>query len=120
MESQDLPPLPAAVEVAAYRIVQEALTNVVRHSGAHTCLVDLRLGETNYGEALFVGVTDDGCGPHIPWSEGVGLHSMRTRAAELCGTCMIEARLGAERGTHVAAVLPLVCPEIREGEIQKV
>ncbi len=119
VESQEeLPPLPAAVEVAAYRIVQEALTNVVRHAGARTCVVDLRLGDTENGEALLVSVKDDGCGLHIPWSDGVGLHSMRARAAELCGTCTVASLSDPGHGTRVTAVLPLVCPDPDDGALE--
>jgi signal transduction histidine kinase len=96
-----LPPLSAAVEVAAYRIVQEALTNVARHAQAHTCRVCLTLAE-----ALTIEVLDDGQGlPNQP-RVGVGLASMRERAAELGGTCVITK--GATGGTRVLAQLPLV------------
>src|SRR3712207_5733339 len=53
------PPLSAAVEVAAYRIAQEALTNVVRHAEASTCTVSLSIDE---GSAVCLEVRDDGCG----------------------------------------------------------
>jgi len=80
-----LPLLPAAVEVAAYRIVQEALTNVVRHAGADYCLVRLSLNEV-----LELEITDDGVGLPADRRAGVGLSSMLERAAELGGTCVIE------------------------------
>jgi signal transduction histidine kinase len=103
-----LPPLPAAVEVAAYRIVQEALMNVSRHARARTCVVRLALAETDGGaRQLLVEVTDDGVG--LPAVEGrragVGLRSMRERATELGGDCAIEQL--APAGTRVAARLPL-------------
>jgi len=98
-----LPPLPAAVEVAAYRIIQEALTNVLRHAQAHT--VEVRLGLTDQDAALQLAVDDDGIGLPTAHHAGVGLHSMRERAAELGGDCQIEAR--AEGGTRVFAQLPL-------------
>jgi len=95
-----LPPLPAAVEVAAYRIALEALTNVVRHAQAHTCCIILTLSD-----ALLLDILDDGRGfPHT-LRAGVGLASMRERAAELGGTCVIEAR--PEGGMRVHACLPL-------------
>jgi signal transduction histidine kinase len=94
-----LPPLPAAVEVAAYRIIQEALTNAARHSRARRCTVDLRLDG-----ALHVIVEDDGVGLPADYRAGVGLASMRERAEELGGSCQIEQR--AEGGTRVAALLP--------------
>jgi signal transduction histidine kinase len=96
----DLPALPAAVEVAAYRIVAEALTNVVRHSQARRCEVWLCLDD-----ALYVAVDDDGIGFPGDLRAGVGLISMRERAAELGGACRIEHR--PEGGTRVIARLPL-------------
>ena len=95
-----LPPLPAAVEVAAYRIVQEALTNVVRHAQARSCAVRLTLGD-----ALDVEIRDDGVGLPPGGRAGVGLTSMRERAAELGGTCAIESAPGG--GTCIRARLPL-------------
>jgi signal transduction histidine kinase len=102
-----LPPLSAAVEVAAYRIAQEALTNVARHSGANTCTVSLAIDEPG---ALCLEVRDDGRG--IPDSQenssvraGVGLTSMRERASELGGSLLVEALPGG--GTRVRARLPL-------------
>ena len=99
---EDLPPLPAAVEVAAYRIAQEAMTNVVRHAGARHCRVDLSLeGESG---SLSLRVEDDGRGPG--GGPGVGLSSMRERAEELGGTCTVERSAGGT-GTTVVATLPL-------------
>ncbi len=95
-----LPPLPAAVEVAAYRIVQEALTNVVRHARARTCLVRLTLGD-----ALAVEVRDDGIGLSPGGRAGVGLRSMQERTAELGGTWALETAPG--RGTCIRVQLPL-------------
>jgi signal transduction histidine kinase len=92
--------LPAAVEVAAYRIVQEALTNVARHAGATRCAV--RFAVT---DALHVVVEDDGCGLPEGVQVGVGLVSMRERARELGGDCLVERR--PEGGTVVRAWLPL-------------
>jgi signal transduction histidine kinase len=96
----DLPPLPAAVEVAIYRIVLEALTNVVRHARAHTCQIRL-----NVRERLELEIHDDGRGLPEHYLPGVGLHAMRERAAELGGSCLIESHPGA--GTFVLATLPL-------------
>jgi len=101
----DLPPLSAAVEVAAYRIALEALTNVVRHAQAHTCQVHLAVLE----ESLQLDIADDGLGlPAETGREtpaGMGLTSMRERADELGGTCVIENRPGG--GTRVYAELPI-------------
>jgi two-component system NarL family sensor kinase len=104
MEAPDeLPPLPAAVEVACYRIVQEALTNVSRHAHARTCLV--RLSVDPGSSMLEVEVTDDGAGIAGERVAGVGLSSMRERAEELGGTLVVER--GSEGGTRVLARLPL-------------
>jgi signal transduction histidine kinase len=97
-----LPPLPAAVEVAAYRIILEALTNVVRHSQGRNCWVDTSLID----EHLQIEVGDDGLGLPKDVSPGVGMNSMRERAEELGGTCVIERLLHG--GTRVRAHLPLV------------
>jgi signal transduction histidine kinase len=97
-----LPTLPAAVEVAAYRIVQEALANVVRHARAHRCRICLSCEN----DLLHVEVTDDGIGLPESYRAGVGLLSLRERAAELGGTCKI-AQL-PEGGTCVQACLPLL------------
>jgi signal transduction histidine kinase len=97
----ELPPLPAAVEVAAYRIGQEAITNVVRHSGAQSCRVRLQPMENG----LEVGVLDDGRGLPARRNAGIGLHSMRERATELGGWCKVET--GPRGGTQVLAWLPI-------------
>jgi signal transduction histidine kinase len=97
-----MPPLPAAVEVAAYRIALEALTNVERHAQAHTCLIRLDLAEAG---ALCLDITDDGRGLSAHSTAGVGMTSMRERAAELGGECKITSE--PTRGTHVWVRLPL-------------
>ena len=99
---EDVPALPAAVEVAAYRIATEALTNVSRHAGAHRCSVEISLDG-----GLHVEVSDDGRGIG-DGRAGVGLTSMRERAAELGGSFATEARPGG--GTIVRARLPLEAP----------
>jgi two-component system NarL family sensor kinase len=99
-----LPALPAAVEVAAYRIVQEALTNVVRHAHARTGWV-----RVNVDEALCVEIADDGFGLPTPRRIGVGLLSMRERAEELGGSCIVERQPAG--GTRVLARLPLLPAE---------
>ncbi|RIK37141.1 MAG: sensor histidine kinase [Chloroflexi bacterium] len=103
-----LPPLPAAVEVAAYRIVLEALTNVTRHAQARTCHVYLAVS-VDQPKTLEVTIIDDGLGLPFQLQAGVGLISMRERAEELGGACLVEA--GATGGTHVRARLPLSSPE---------
>jgi signal transduction histidine kinase len=95
--------LPAAVELAAFRIVQEAITNVVRHSGARTA--DVRLG---YGpDMLTVRVDDDGtAGARAQALEpGSGLRGMRERATALGGTLAIGAAPAG--GVRVEAALPV-------------
>ncbi|MEV4461585.1 sensor histidine kinase, partial [Microbispora sp. NPDC049633] len=97
----DMSGLPAAVEVAAYRIVQEALTNVRKHARARRVRVVLhRNGE------LRVTVADDGVGLPPGRRSGVGTSSMTERAAELGGTCAVTSEHG--RGTTVTARLPAV------------
>jgi two-component system NarL family sensor kinase len=95
-----LPPLPAAVEAAAYRIIMEALTNVVRHAQAQTCHIRLTLTDV-----LELEVVDDGRGLPLDHHAGVGLLGMRERAAELGGTCTITALPSG--GTRMYAQLPL-------------
>ncbi|WP_326821220.1 sensor histidine kinase [Streptosporangium sp. NBC_01756] len=96
----DLSDLPAAAEVAAYRIAQEGLTNIRKHARARSATVSLRRGES-----LVVRVQDDGHGLRTGSRSGVGLLSMRERAAELGGTCVIGEAPGG--GTLVEAVLPI-------------
>jgi signal transduction histidine kinase len=95
-----LPLLPAAVEVAAYHIALEALTNVARHAQARTCLIRLSLAD-----GLCLEIIDDGHGLPMGYRAGVGLTSMRERAAELGGEFKIEP--GIRHGTRVWARLPL-------------
>jgi two-component system NarL family sensor kinase len=94
------PPLPAAVEVATYRIAIEAITNVSRHAHAQNCIVRLSLWDD-----LCLEVLDDGTGIWGDVRAGVGMASMRERAEELGGTCGIAA-VGTG-GTCVTARLPL-------------
>ncbi|WP_214109483.1 sensor histidine kinase [Acrocarpospora catenulata] len=101
VRGEDLGELPAAVEVAAYRIVQEALTNVRRHANAERVRVSLELA----GGQLVVRVADDGVGLPEQRRAGVGTASMRERAAELGGTCAIVSSPGG--GTLVEARLPV-------------
>ena len=110
--SEDLLPLPAAVEVAAYRIIQEAMTNVARHARARTCRV--RLSFDQIGSILELETTDDGVGMPEDRRAGVGLSSMRERAEELGGALVVEP--GSEGGTRVLARLPVPVMEDPEGE----
>jgi len=92
--------LPAAVEVAAYRIIGEAMTNTVRHAGASTCRVELAV----HHDELRIEVADDGCGIAADAVSGIGLCSLRERAAELGGSTEITC---PGSGTRVRARLPL-------------
>ena len=104
LPAQGLAGLPAAVEVAAYRIVTEAVTNVLRHAGAHRCEVRIRAGPD-----LTLHVCDDGAGMPEGWRAGVGITAMRERVAQLGGQLAIEP--GGPRGTRITARLPLGRPE---------
>jgi two-component system, NarL family, sensor kinase len=98
----ELGELPAAVEVAAFRIAVEAVTNAARYSQGRTCVV--RLSRT---DSLYLSIVDDGAGlqPRIGGS-GVGLVSMHERAAELGGECVITSRAGTS-GTVVRVRIPV-------------
>jgi signal transduction histidine kinase len=93
--------LPAAVEVAAYRVVGEALTNAARHAQATRCDVVLRADDAQ----LRVEVRDDGIGVPATAVAGVGLVSLRERVAELGGRAEVVCPPGG--GTTVRAWLPL-------------
>ncbi|HUG47560.1 MAG TPA: sensor histidine kinase [Candidatus Limnocylindria bacterium] len=97
----DLPTLPAAVEVAAYRIVQESLTNVVRHASAEH--VDVRVWVD--GDSLRIDVSDDGVGFDMGSRPGVGTEAMRERVEALGGDCRIAS--APEAGTRVTVMLPV-------------
>jgi signal transduction histidine kinase len=104
---EELSHLPAAVEVACYRIAQEALANVVRHARASHCSIRIRLDED--AGALSVEVEDDGRGIRDDDSAGVGMISMRERTEELGGWCTVESL--AKGGTLVRALLPFQIKE---------
>jgi len=99
--------LPAPVELAAFRIVQEAVANVMRHAGASRVEIGLEIG----ADALAVTVRDDGCGfdPGVPAGEqarrGLGLIGMRERAAALGGSLTVLGEPGG--GTTVRARIPV-------------
>jgi len=107
-QDDNLPLLPAAVEVACYRIAQEAITNVSRHARARNCRV--RISPDEHANFLYLEVEDDGVGIPADRCAGVGLSSMRERAGELGGTLSVEAV--STGGTRVLARLPL--PEKEE------
>jgi signal transduction histidine kinase len=97
---ESLPKLPAAVEVAVYRIVQEALNNAAQHGGAQQCWVRL-----NIDSGLNLEIEDDGVGLASDYRPGVGITSMRERTAELSGQFQINPR--PEGGTLITVWLPL-------------
>jgi signal transduction histidine kinase len=101
VEADELPPLPAAIEVAAYRIAQEALMNAIRHAQAHTCRIRL----TRADARLLLEISDDGVGLSEARTAGLGLHSMQERAVELGGQCLVES--APNGGTCVHASLPI-------------
>ncbi|WP_344134959.1 GAF domain-containing sensor histidine kinase [Pedococcus bigeumensis] len=101
VHADDLAGLPAAVEVAAYRIVSEALANVARHAHAAACTVTLATGPAD----LELEVRDDGRGIALDVVAGVGLRSLRERAEELGGRYEVVCPPGG--GTTVRAWLPV-------------
>lgn len=96
-----LPPLSAAVEVAAYRIAQEVLMDITRHAQAQHCVLRF---STN-AEAFQLEVSDDGKGIAVGHRVGVGLHAMYERLSELGGSCTITQNVSA--GTTLRVRLPL-------------
>jgi signal transduction histidine kinase len=111
-----LPPLSAAVEAAAYRIVLEAFTNVVRHAEARSCWIELKVGEIGDWrleinkhpisnlQSLILQIQDDGVGLRENGRHGIGLTSMRERAEEVGGSCEV---VSSGKGVRVTAVLPI-------------
>lgn len=99
--TEPMPPLPAAVEVAAYRIALEAFTNSINHAQANSCHITIKI-ENN---SLLLAISDNGKGLAAENHSGVGLTSMRERAAELGGDFVIENN--ASGGTSVKARLPI-------------
>ena len=96
-----LPGLPAAVEVAVYRIAQEAITNVIRHAQARHCSVTIAAHDHH----LDLTIADDGTGYPADFHFGVGLNSMRERAEELGGTIHFENQ--SQGGARMQVWLPL-------------
>lgn len=97
----DLGDLPAAVDLAALRIVQEAVANVRRHAAASTC----RVVVDRDAAGLRVEIVDDGIGMPKTVAPGLGLRSIRERASELGGRSRIEGAAGG--GTVVSVWLPI-------------
>ena len=100
VQPDTLPDLPAAVEVALYRIGSEAIHNAVRHCGGQRCQV--RIAVT--ADEVAMTISDDGRGLPSPLVDGVGVSAIRERAAELGGTVELT---GTSSGTTVTTVVPL-------------
>ncbi len=109
----ELPTLSAAVQVNAYRIVLEAVNNVVKHASAANCVVRIACDNdgqrTTDGNLLVMDVIDDGAGLPTELRAGVGVTSMRERAEELGGTFKIEPN--KPKGTRIIATLPIENPK---------
>lgn len=99
--TETVPPLSAAVEVAAFRIAQEAFSNVERHARARCCRITL----STIGQSLRLEVADDGQGLERSARPGVGMRSMRERAEELGGSFTVDR--APEGGTRVTAIIPV-------------
>lgn len=100
-----LPTLPAAVEVAAYHITQEAIVNAIRHAHASLCLIRFKIIDKN----LHIEIKDDGRGLPDKLNVGVGLQSMRERVSELGGQIKLDSVIG--EGTCVHVWLPILREE---------
>jgi signal transduction histidine kinase len=100
-QSADHQVVPAAVDQAAFRIIQESLTNVVRHAGAAHATV----GVSREADTLTVEVSDDGPATSVP-SDGNGIRGMRERARAVGGTLHVSVR--EPSGLRVRADLPLL------------
>ena len=101
VRAQDLPVFPAAVEVALYRVAQEALTNVVKHASASRARVDVSVS----GDEVRLAITDNGAGESSSRTGGLGMSTMRERAEEVGGWLRVSAQ--PDRGTTVVMALPL-------------
>src|SRR5690606_21344749 len=99
---EDLPALPAEMQRAAYRIVQEALTNVLRHAGPQATA---RVRVARDPRGVLVEVVDGGLGAAAPPAHGAGIDGMRTRAEALGGTLTAGPEPGG--GFAVRAYLPV-------------
>jgi two-component system NarL family sensor kinase len=98
--SSRIPPLPAALEVAVYRIALEGITNVLKHAGASSAILNIRMES----DQLLIEIIDDGKGLSGDLTTGVGMTSMRERAEELGGTFEMIRR---SQGALIRACLPL-------------
>jgi signal transduction histidine kinase len=100
LEAPDsMPQLPAAVEVAGYRIVQEGLTNVLRHAQAS----EARVVFEHQNSHLSITISDNGVGLPEGYTTGIGLNSMRERVNELGGIFKIHS---SGKGAEIRATIP--------------
>jgi PAS domain S-box-containing protein len=110
LDALNIDDLPSAIQIGLYRIVQEALTNVARHSGAKTVSIKF----THSATALEVVIVDDGCGFDAKAvavsSHRLGIQSMRERAAMLGGTVSYASR---GKGTKILVRVPLAKQDLR-------
>jgi signal transduction histidine kinase len=105
-ESDDLQAVPAAVDQAAFRIIQESLTNVVRHAGGRNATVRV----SREAGMLTIDVSDDGPATSVPL-DGNGIRGMRERARAVGGTLTVSVR--EPSGLLVRANLPLARGDVR-------
>jgi len=110
--SDKLGQLDDAVNITAYRVVQECMTNVARHARARRVEIDIKVvrhppreGTMEMGEAIEIMISDDGIGFDPKLSEGFGLGGMRERAEGLGGRLLVNS--SATKGTVISARLPL-------------
>lgn len=96
--------LPEPVEVAAYYVVAESLTNIAKHANADFVTVEVRLSENEAGATLTLSVTDDGAGGASP-DGGSGLVGLRDRVEALSGQLTVTSRPG--EGTRISATIPV-------------
>lgn len=101
--TENIDPVPAAVEVASYRIIMEGITNAIKHARANQC--DIRLNFLSEKQELEIKLVDDGIGMPTPIISGIGLQSMRERTEELGGYFCLEEN--AKGGITITARLPL-------------
>jgi signal transduction histidine kinase len=111
--SVTMPPqrLPVSIEAAAYYVISEAVTNIVKYAGATMIDVTVEMDDT----FVRVTVSDDGCGGADP-SAGTGLRGLRDRVAALDGTLGVDSP--ADRGTRIVAEIPLEArPELARSTV---
>lgn len=93
--------LPAAIEIATYRIIQESISNVIRHSNATECIIKITMN--NY---LTIEITDNGKGISTISKKGIGMASMRERTEELNGTFHVIST--SKQGVSIQAIFPFI------------